>query len=165
MNDSCPAEFERIRAPLPQFDPPTIPTEARSSTAAVARPSPVQSPSIAHSPASSRLLVFARDCVEPALKPGQASFAIIRLVSPLLRRLLQPPPIEDVPEVPLCLHCDGFMTPSCAFRRIYWRDPHPTYFVLLFVCSTGSSTNCVLPLGLQTTSEKFCGGEEVMGSG
>eukprot|EP00667_Euglena_gracilis_P011131 EG_transcript_11361 len=46
----------------------------------------------------SRLLVFARDCVEPALKPGQASFAIIRLVSPLLRRLLQPPRIADLPE-------------------------------------------------------------------
>ncbi|MDV3347607.1 nuclear transport factor 2 family protein [Leptolyngbyaceae cyanobacterium CCMR0082] len=30
-------------------------------------------------------LIFARDCVEPALKPGKAAFAIIRLVTPLVR--------------------------------------------------------------------------------
>ena len=30
-------------------------------------------------------LIFARDCVEPVLKPGKSAFAIIRLVTPLLR--------------------------------------------------------------------------------
>ena len=34
-------------------------------------------------------LVFARDLVEPPIKPGKASFFIIRLVSPLVRRLLK----------------------------------------------------------------------------
>lgn len=34
-------------------------------------------------------LVFARDLVEPPLKPGKLSFAIIRLVTPLVRRLLK----------------------------------------------------------------------------
>ena len=30
-------------------------------------------------------LIFARDCVEPPLKPGKAAFAIIRLITPLVR--------------------------------------------------------------------------------
>lgn len=30
-------------------------------------------------------LIFARDCVEPTLKPGKAAFMIIRLVTPLVR--------------------------------------------------------------------------------
>ena len=30
-------------------------------------------------------LVFARDCVEPAIKPGKTAFAIIRWVTPLVR--------------------------------------------------------------------------------
>ena len=30
-------------------------------------------------------LVYARDCVEPAIKPGKAAFVIIRLVTPLVR--------------------------------------------------------------------------------
>ncbi len=30
-------------------------------------------------------LIFARDCVEPTMKPGKAAFAIIRLVTPLVR--------------------------------------------------------------------------------
>ena len=30
-------------------------------------------------------LIYARDCVEPAIKPGKAAFAIIRLVTPLVR--------------------------------------------------------------------------------
>ena len=30
-------------------------------------------------------LTFARDCVEPAIKPGKAAFAIIRWVTPLVR--------------------------------------------------------------------------------
>lgn len=34
-------------------------------------------------------LIFARDIVEPAIKPGKASFFIIRLVTPLIRKLLQ----------------------------------------------------------------------------
>ncbi len=35
-------------------------------------------------------LVFARDIVEPPIKPGDVSFFIIRLISPLVRRLLKP---------------------------------------------------------------------------
>ncbi|MEA5536702.1 nuclear transport factor 2 family protein [Crocosphaera sp. XPORK-15E] len=34
-------------------------------------------------------LIFARDIVEPPLKPGKASFFIIRLVTPLIRRFLK----------------------------------------------------------------------------
>ncbi|MBC6423490.1 MAG: nuclear transport factor 2 family protein [Hormoscilla sp. SP5CHS1] len=34
-------------------------------------------------------LVFARDIVEPPIKPGKAAFFIIRLVTPLVRRLLK----------------------------------------------------------------------------
>ncbi|MEM9264755.1 MAG: nuclear transport factor 2 family protein [Cyanobacteria bacterium P01_F01_bin.13] len=30
-------------------------------------------------------LIFARDCVEPTIKPGKVAFAIIRWVTPLLR--------------------------------------------------------------------------------
>ena len=30
-------------------------------------------------------LIFARDCVEPAIKPGKVAFAIIRWVTPLVR--------------------------------------------------------------------------------
>ncbi|MGD1858231.1 MAG: nuclear transport factor 2 family protein [Leptolyngbyaceae cyanobacterium] len=30
-------------------------------------------------------LIFARDCVEPTIKPGKAAFTIIRWVTPLLR--------------------------------------------------------------------------------
>ncbi len=36
------------------------------------------------SPQSGKL-IFARDCVEPTIKPGKAAFAIIRWVTPLLR--------------------------------------------------------------------------------
>ncbi|MEM8612631.1 MAG: nuclear transport factor 2 family protein [Cyanobacteria bacterium P01_H01_bin.105] len=36
-------------------------------------------------------LIFARDCVEPPLKPGKAAFAIIRLVTPLVRYWLEKP--------------------------------------------------------------------------
>ena len=36
------------------------------------------------SPESGKL-VFARDCVEPAIKPGKAAFTIIRWVTPLVR--------------------------------------------------------------------------------
>ncbi|AOY80530.1 nuclear transport factor 2 family protein [Moorena producens JHB] len=36
-------------------------------------------------------LVLARDLVEPPIKPGKAAFFIIRLVSPLIRRLLKNP--------------------------------------------------------------------------
>ncbi|MGK7941401.1 MAG: nuclear transport factor 2 family protein [Crocosphaera sp.] len=34
-------------------------------------------------------LIFARDIVEPPLKPGKASFFIIRLITPLIRRFLK----------------------------------------------------------------------------
>ena len=30
-------------------------------------------------------LMYARDCVEPAIKPGKTAFAIIRLVTPIVR--------------------------------------------------------------------------------
>ncbi|NEP15596.1 MAG: nuclear transport factor 2 family protein [Leptolyngbya sp. SIO4C1] len=33
-------------------------------------------------------VIFARDIVEPPVKPGKVAFAIIRLVSPLVRRVL-----------------------------------------------------------------------------
>lgn len=36
------------------------------------------------SPTSGKL-IFARDCVEPTIKPGKSAFAIIRLVTPLVR--------------------------------------------------------------------------------
>lgn len=35
-------------------------------------------------------VVFARDIVEPPLKPGKVAFSIIRLVTPLVRRFLKP---------------------------------------------------------------------------
>ncbi len=35
-------------------------------------------------------LIFARDIVEPPLKPGKVSFFIIRLITPLIRRFLKP---------------------------------------------------------------------------
>ncbi|MEO0456997.1 MAG: nuclear transport factor 2 family protein [Cyanobacteria bacterium P01_A01_bin.114] len=34
-------------------------------------------------------VIFARDTVEPPLKPGQIAFSIIRLVSPLVRKFLK----------------------------------------------------------------------------
>ncbi|MEM8780465.1 MAG: nuclear transport factor 2 family protein, partial [Cyanobacteria bacterium P01_G01_bin.49] len=38
---------------------------------------------------TSRKLIFARDIVEPPLKPGKASFLIIRFVTPLIRRFFK----------------------------------------------------------------------------
>ncbi len=37
-------------------------------------------------------LIFARDLVEPPIKPGNISFLIIRLISPLVRRFLKKQP-------------------------------------------------------------------------
>ncbi|MEM9907443.1 MAG: nuclear transport factor 2 family protein [Cyanobacteria bacterium P01_D01_bin.44] len=34
-------------------------------------------------------VIFARDIVEPSIKPGRIAFSIIRLVSPLVRRFLK----------------------------------------------------------------------------
>ncbi len=46
-------------------------------------------------------LVFARDIVEPPIKPGDLSFFIIRLISPLVRRLLKPQQENKKPGQPL----------------------------------------------------------------
>ena len=34
-------------------------------------------------------LIFARDLVEPAIKPGKGAFIILRIIAPLVRRLLK----------------------------------------------------------------------------
>jgi hypothetical protein len=46
-------------------------------------------------------LIFARDIVEPPLKPGKASFFIIRLVTPLIRKLFKQPNKQDETRQPL----------------------------------------------------------------
>lgn len=46
-------------------------------------------------------LIFARDIVEPPLKPGKASFFIIRLVTPIIRKLLKQPKKQDETRQPL----------------------------------------------------------------
>ena len=46
-------------------------------------------------------LVFARDIVEPPIKPGDVSFFIIRLISPLVRKFLKPQQENKKPGQPL----------------------------------------------------------------
>lgn len=52
-------------------------------------------------------LIFARDIVEPPIKPGKASFFIIRLVTPLIRRFLKQDsaPKKTQPILSICLCC------------------------------------------------------------
>ena len=88
-------------------------------------------------------LIFARDVVEPPFKPGHISFAIIRFVTPLVRRFMSSD-ISPVPTTPRSAERESqpapLASPSPLLPLLFWAIALTYTYILLL-----SPSNQLLP--------------------